>query len=252
MGDLKGADAWLYRAEEHLADFQEISAPLIDTEIDATISSLDFDPNPNNVPYKVPSLGYRTPHAEIPPRASVLIGEFIQALRRSLDYLIYELAMFDSGLEQHGTQFPIDDRKDVFWARLAKNKQGITPYLIGVDPKHAAVIERYQPYNGADWTKTLQSISNPDKHRHLIFGKHSSSTGIMALQDRADQTPTRTKDGFIVGWNPNDSVHMQLHVSVFVAFDDETPIYQTLNQIKTEVGNVLEEFRPCFSGQCHH
>ena len=248
MADLKGADEWLYRAEEHLADFQEISAPLIDAEIDAMISSLHFDPSPSNPP----SFGYRTPESEIPPRASVLIGELIQALRRSLDYLIYELAILDSGCEQHGTQFPIDDCPNVFWARLTPKKKGSTSYLNGVDPKHAAVIERYQPYKGANWTKTLRSISNPDKHRHLVIGKHRASTRIMPLQDRADQTPTRTSDGFTVGWNPNDSMHMQFHFSVFIAFDDETPTYQTLDEIKAEVGNVLAEFRPCFGGQCHH
>jgi len=220
------------------------------------ISSFVPDPNPNpsDRPYKVPSLAWRPTQAQIPLRLSVLIGEFIQALRRSLDYLIYELARLDSGVEQHGTQFPIDDRKDVFWARLAPNKKRSMPHLIGIDPKHAVVIERYQPYNGVDWTKALKSISNPDKHRHLTIGNFKTSERVGLPQHRTDQalTITRTRDGFTAIWNPDGRVQMQLHFSVFVAFEDETPIYQTLNQIKAEVRNVLEEFRPCFGGQCHH
>ena len=254
MADLKGADEWLNRAQEHLAAFQEASAPLLDGEIETMIGSFDPDPNLDNLPDKVPSLGWRPAQAQIPLRLSVLIGEFIQAVRRSLDYLIYELAMLDSGRAQRGTQFPIDDRRDVFWARLAPRKGRSTSYLNGVDPKHATVIERYQPYRGVDWTKFLRSVSNPDKHRHLTIGNFSTLDRLGLPQHRIDQalTITRTKDGFTAIWNPDGRAQVQFYFSIFMAFEDKTPIYETLSRLKVEAGNVLEEFRPCFRGQCRH
>src|SRR5207244_3188884 len=45
---------------------------------------------------------------------SILIGEVCYNLRAALDYLIYELAILDSGSPQEGTQFPIDDAEDLF------------------------------------------------------------------------------------------------------------------------------------------
>src|SRR5436309_1128025 len=44
----------------------------------------------------------------VPPICSILIGETIYNQRAALDYLIYELALLDSGRIQDGTQFPIE------------------------------------------------------------------------------------------------------------------------------------------------
>jgi hypothetical protein len=247
MADLKGADEWLNRAKEHLAAFQETSAPLVDSEIETMIASFEADPNLENLPYKVPSLTFRPARGEAPLRFGVLIGEFIQALRRCLDYLVYELATLDSGSEQEGTQFPIEDTQEGFQRRRKAS-------LRGVAPGHTRVIEGHQPYNGVHWTKTLRAISNPDKHRHLTLGNFSTSERLCLPENRINQAlaVTRTKDGFTAVWNPDNRVQTQLHFSVFMAFEDGTAVYETLDQIRAEVGDLLEGFRPCFSGQCRH
>jgi len=43
-------------------------------------------------------------------------------------------------------------------------------WLKGVNQRHVASIEGYQPYRRCDWTKTLVSLSNPDKHKRLTIG----------------------------------------------------------------------------------
>ena len=57
---------------------------------------------------------------EPPPMFGVRIGEIVHNLRAALDYLVFQLAILDSGSEQQGTQFPIESTADGF----RKNVQG--------------------------------------------------------------------------------------------------------------------------------
>jgi len=212
--------------------------------------------------HTIPSFGYTQPHAAAPEQASILVGETIQALRRTLDYLIFELAFLDAGSEQDGTQFPIEGSKDVFWARRKRTKlpKGWTPalYLTGVTNGHATAIEGYQPYKGADWSKALQDISNPDKHRRLIFVRGQSSVRItpkpVPKRDRMKRgiDVRRARDGFVALWRLSSDVHVKFHITAHVAFEDKTPVMKMLDHVKTEVGRAVDEFRPCFAGQCPH
>ena len=115
-----------------------------------------------------PNAPYHVIKVTLPPetffdmRFGVLIGEIFYNLRCASDYLVFELAKLDSGMEQNGTQFPIVDTKKDFEGRVKG------PWLRGIKTAHVAEIERLQPYNGCTWTKRLRECSNPDKHRHLV------------------------------------------------------------------------------------
>ena len=104
------------------------------------------------------------------PDLPLAISDAVHNLRAALDYLVYELALKDSGQPQDGTQFPIEPEK--FGISADGNKFGfdvVAPrFLRGLSPAHRDAIEKFQPYNGADWAQTLKDISNPDKHRQLI------------------------------------------------------------------------------------
>lgn len=97
------------------------------------------------------------PTAVLSPDYSILTGEAIYNLRSALDYLVYELAIADSGVVPRGTQFPIADSADGFRRRRSN-------YLKGLSEEHKDAIGAY---SGADWAKILRDISNPDKHRAL-------------------------------------------------------------------------------------
>jgi hypothetical protein len=83
-----------------------------------------FERQANAVPF---DLDPKAPHGAInirlPPetffgmRIGILVGEICYNLRSALDYLIFELAKLDSGVEQRGTQFPIMDAKQDFDGR---------------------------------------------------------------------------------------------------------------------------------------
>ncbi len=189
-------------------------------------------------------------------RMSILIGEIIYNLRAALDYLVYELAILDSGEAQEGTQFPIESspqgwhrRKDGTKRKVAGN---IIPdygcYLKGLSATHKAIIELFQPCFGCDWTGTLQSLSNPDKHRTLTI-----------IWSRSTVTATPYNPVGVISGEESKTVIFQaalnrsgnsMNVNTDVAFDialnDGTPIIKTLQILQSQVTQVLDQFKPEF------
>ncbi len=167
----------------------------------------------------------------MPSQVSILIGEIAYNLRAALDYLVYALAVLDSGKEQSSTQFPIEDTPEGFEGR---KKQG---FLRGLNVAHIAGIERLQPYKGCDWTRLLRSLSNADKHRHLtliirpkqmvlILGRTVTQTGPSTFETNVD-----VKDRW---------------AKTRVLFTDGSPIVETLQTLKSQVADTLEAFKPDF------
>ena len=243
---LEGAQAWLDRAEEHLRDLTTLCGSIAERECDAMIGTVRVESQPG----KPASFAFTKPTAIVPARLSILVGEAIQAMRRSLDYLIYEVAWLDSNFEQEDTQFPIDDRPDTFERRRKRSRPSDHGcYLIGVSRKHAAAIKLLQPFNAVDWTKTLRSISNPDKHRHLIVAKNEARATLQAWAHGAanGQTERVAPDAFTLLLHTGDvdtpdNMYVKFHVTAYVAFEDSVGVVELLDQLKTEVTNVLEDF----------
>lgn len=223
MHALDGAYVRLARAEEHLADLKVTSTALVDAELKALVEEMRA-----NVKLRLVFSLELGPKRPVPLKYSVLIGETIYNLRACLDYLVYELALLDSGVVQNGTQFPTDKCPETFNGR-SRN------WLRGVNPIHTAAIERLQPYNGVNWTKWLQALSNPDKHRHLILTEHGSIAEMTASPDPA----------YIASDNPPPRVELNIS-AMFIAFDDGLPVIDALEEIKTGVAKVLDYFNPEF------
>jgi hypothetical protein len=102
-------------------------------------------------------------------QVGLILGDAVQNLRSSLDYLVYQLASWNT----HGkvrfpgiVQFPIDD----FPSQFRKSCQR---RLIEVHPYHRTRIEWLQPYHGTYpneflcWLRVLRELSNKDKHQSL-------------------------------------------------------------------------------------
>jgi hypothetical protein len=259
MPSLDGAQAWLDRAEEHLGDLKSLCDSVGEIELDAMIASLRVNDLPEGT---AGTFAFTKPTASVPHRAGVLTGEAIQALRRSLDYLVFELAWLDSGVSQDDTQFPIDNSEARFEGRRQKKSRGDhSCYLIGVNDEHVTALKELQPCKGTDWTKTLAAISNPDKHRRLTVTRHTASSvmqGWVTVIDGKDGKVIRTSPtSFEFIWKildptlPN-GMYMKMYVATFLAFEDGVEVVGLLNNLKSEVAHVLEDFAPCFGGQCHH
>lgn len=235
---LDGAYARLDRALEHIAEPRTIIGEFIDHEYEIAEGTAQIKPQPN-VPIQI-----TRPESPIPIKVPILVGETVNNLRTTLDYVVYELAILDSGSIQNGTQFPIEDTADGFQARKKS-------YLKGLNPSHVAQIERLQPYNGIDWMRLLRTVSNPDKHRHLTMQTHNS--GVSATHGKNPEqvfAEPGVKGLFvdIVAPNPDlfHPVFMQFHITFFIAFDNGFNLIDTLEQIRAEVANTLKNFKADF------
>ena len=167
---------------------------------------------------------------EVPPshqplRLGVLVGEIIYNLRAALDYLVYELARFNTKNIVNGTQFLIEDCPNVFLRKAKCCLKGLTKGQV-------AAIKRLQPFSRCEWTKTLASISNPDKHRQLtiidcpvrVASQISSTEAIIAEQ----------------------SVNVNDIAAIEIIFRDGMPVVETLEQLKLKVAKTLSDFNSEF------
>jgi hypothetical protein len=183
---------------------------------------------------------------DFPLDAAVIVGEVIYNLRTALDYLIYELAWQDSGTEKHGTQFLMENER----VNRKDPKRGFLPRsetcLAGLHQHHIDAIEKLQPYKGCAWTKTLKSISNPDKHRKLTaVGGTFEATSVTeyGISGSLNDRPGQILRG--IGGDDTDT-HIDLQYSLKVTLPDGTDIVKTLEILKREVRATLDAFQPEF------
>lgn len=97
-----------------------------------------------------------------PPPASIkiLVGDIVDNLRKSLDYLVFQIAKHNEGKEVGNTQFVISGSAHQFDRAKKSGLKGLKEHQI-------RIIEEYQPYNGGEWLALLAKMSNQDKHREL-------------------------------------------------------------------------------------
>lgn len=160
---------------------------------------------------------------------SIYAGECIYNLRAALDYLAFNLAWLDSGVEQHQTQFPIVEKQSS-WKEQRKFR------LRGVSDDHANQIRDAQPFEGADWARRLRDSSNADKHRLLVsvIPEWSSEFSF----DEATAYP-----------HPDDPSKLILggsQVTVRLGFFDGSRFPEALKETTLEVAELLQGFNEAF------
>lgn len=233
MNPLDGAYKRVNRAGEHLSDLKRGIKAFRQNKINGI--SIDYQRirNPIKRNEFIDIRNVRSRPIPMPQQFSILVGEIIYNLRAALDYLIYELACFDSKQEVEKTQFPIENFPETFNRRICSvEAKGRNKYLRGVSSEHVTAIKRLQPFDGCQWTRWLRDISNPDKHRRLtvmdspiVVGSEVSGTEALI----SDQS-VNVKDIF----------------SFEVIFQDGTPVVETLEQFVFKVIETLDSFKPEF------
>lgn len=166
------------------------------------------------------------------------ISDCIHNLRSALDYIVFELAIKDSGTVQEGTQFPLDtespkttpDGHKLGWDVRVKSS------IQHLSQPHRDIIEKMQPYNGVKWTKALKDISNPDKHRKLTAVKNTDELhGWSRPEGKGKRLPT----GEHIQVDPTHTVRIELP-------DRNLPILPTLYSIQASVADTINLFKPEF------
>ena len=233
MHPLDGAYKRANRASKHLSDLKRGIKVFRQYNID----SISVDYQRIRSPIKRSEFIYirnvRRRPIPVPKEFGIFVGEIIYNLRTALDYLVYELACFDSKQEVEGTQFPIENAPKTFDTRICDIKDTRRgKYLRGVSPEHITAIERLQPFNDCQWTERLRDISNPDKHRRLTLVDSPIVVG-----SEVDSTEALLA---------NQSVNVKDIFSFEVIFQDGTPVIETLEQFVFDVIETLDSFKPEF------
>jgi hypothetical protein len=226
---LDGCFERIRRASEHLASLKDLVEQIHFMQVHAL--GIELDPKPPHLikEVRMPAETY------MGMRLPVLIGEIAYNLRSALDYLVFELAKLDSGSEQSGTQFPIEDDPSRFEGNVSR-------FLKGVNSRHVAAIERLQPYNGCDWMGRLRDLSNPDKHRHFIKGSGDVHFTVHSSLEKDLCQITgyeRYAHHPVVG-----HVKVKVHVAAKHTFtDDGAPVIDAIEEIKAQISNAIESFK---------
>lgn len=230
---LDGARARIERANKHLREL----ASLVETYWNAYANGFTVNEHPE-VRSRAVITGRLMP--PLPIEMALLVSDAIHNFRSALDYVIYELAIHDSGTIQQGTQFIIENSPKSFAERSPR-------YLKGLTNQHITAVERLQPYNGVQWTKILRDISNPDKHRKLVLVE---GAGERLIQVKAD-TPG-SFDGLpgkifrAVGRDGSD-VYVEFHSTGLIQFADGLTVVETLDVLKSQIVDAIQVFQPEFT-----
>lgn len=200
----------LIRAQEHLQHISEVAR---------TFGADNADRLKLRIDGMTVTLVGDTPEA--PAGLSIRIGEFAYNLRAALDYLVFALALLDSGSPQEQTQFPICDADEKFAKQVGR--------LRGVAPEHVAMVERLQPYHGNPEIALLRDLNNGDKHRAIQV---LSAVGQQRVTIEGPETPEHLIDAPVVLCLPPD-----------------IPLMEALPRVQEKVAAIIEQFEPTFLRQ---
>jgi hypothetical protein len=235
---LDGADLRFLRADRHLSEADQLIAEFSRACAPYVVTRRDPDTDAISITIET------TP--PLPVFLPLVVSDAIHNMRAALDYIVYELARHDSGTVQEDTQFPIENFKvgsngGGFEAKVKRRLRGLTQ-------AHVGAIERLQPYNGVEWTRTLRDISNPDKHRTLIA--LTDKFGYFSLSERRGLYEFCATPGVqLLGEGVSD-LQWQVDAHDAIAIEgsnaDQPALMRTLRNLQLEVCQTIEAFKPDF------
>jgi hypothetical protein len=108
------------------------------------------------------------PEGPIPARFGLIVGDALQSLRSSLDYLVWELVLTANGQPTEKNMFPVCSTAELFEEQIRRHR------IDGVPVDAIAEIKRFQPYHlGQDFNKgilwALNELTNINKHRRILL-----------------------------------------------------------------------------------
>jgi len=222
---LRGAKLRNQRAANHLWELERKITEFQGDEVRATVDKDALEAGEVTQPVIDWSSAKRPPTWWM----AIVAGETLYNLRASLDYLVYALAVLDSGARQKNTQFPIA-ATSAAWSKQRAAR------LRGVNIHHRARLESYQPFRGCEWTRTLRDLSNPDKHQTLT-SVHTRFDGLLRASTETAQP---------VSDEPNRlNIALPGQTMGFYFWNDH-PVIETLTRLTRDVAEVLGAFQGDF------
>jgi hypothetical protein len=213
------------RALHHLQEFQ-------------TESQRYFQTNPGKVvrqPEGKPDefIGKIETDGPLPARFPLIIGDFLQNLRSSLDYLIWELVIAAKNQPGKHNMFPICTNPE-FFNTLAVNRRR----LEGVTTDAITEVESLQPYHaGNSALHVMDDLCNINKHRRVLLTYLHGGIAPKDMESKVVDGDLFAKLDFghsrkdaTIGpfpiidgpQGPGLKVDMDLHLIAFIAFNEGT------------------------------
>jgi len=222
-------DAVIYkivRAQEHLQAFEAEARRYYQTNPAKVVGQGEAPPDQY--------IGGIETEGPIPARFPVIMGDFLQNLRSSLDYLVWELVLAAKNTPGKHNMFPVCSTPEAFQDAVTKQRR-----LLGIPDVAKAVIECLQPYNCGDFSKALlwiiDDLCNINKHRRVLLtrmhgglapedtetkivdGEVWTRVDLSKIKDDTKIGPFPIVDGSA---GPGIQVPVNLHVIAFIAFDE--------------------------------
>jgi hypothetical protein len=206
-------------------DHAELHLDLVKAEIKGYL-----DANPGEfVPHASSTQNQPTfvlkPKSPIPENIGLVVGDCLQNLRSSLDYLIWKLVLVAENTPSKKNMFPVSLTLKSFQDAQSAGR------LQGVDPAAVALIEAFQPYRDGQPNATslaiLDELTNINKHRRLLLAELSSfsiqrlfETWDAWMKSGSGDLSTLAHDRDIGKILTAEQVNMQGDLIPFIAFSE--------------------------------
>jgi hypothetical protein len=195
--------------------------------------------------------------SSIPPCIPIIVGDCLQNLRSSLDYLVWELVIAAQGDPGEKSEFPICGTPKGFKDAIGRG------FLSNVPPAAITEIEALQPYHhGQHWEKdvlwVLNKLTNINKHRRILltllkggFLYGTAQTVTIAGETFAHLDPGSAKKDTEISLpvGMEKEVKMDTQAVAFIAFDERVAKGLEVSTVLNGITQcMIEEVFPAFDG----
>lgn len=235
---LAGARLKLVRAEERLTELRDSHHAFLQRNPYRALRESDTDPH---------HFLWRVKVVEEPPLTAwgAVIGDFVHALRSSLDHAAYALVNREH-LVSEAASFPILKNPDSWESAHPKELPGVAPEVL-------AEIEGLQPYHGGELPDLLGLIHDLDiveKHRRIPIVSSmlfDSGWNINVGEIRvSDPGIGPFEDGAVIGSfsiHTDEDADVSMQIAFAIAFGEGVPVVEG-----QEVERVMEYWRVTIGG----
>ena len=235
----------------HAKTYLDLVKSEVQRYLDANQS--EFVPNASSDPNQ-PTFTVR-PKSPIPERISLIVGDCLQNLRTSLDYLVWELVLAAGNTPGKKHMFPVCLTPDGFKSAESRGQ------LQGVDGAAITLIKSFQPYLDGQPSATclaiLDELTNINKHRRLLLTEFSTlsireltdTMGVWLKAGSPDLTALAHNAG--IGRTVTaEQMNMQGDLIPFVAFNEgavkEMDVRFMLEGLVAYVSSLVDRFDSFF------
>ena len=209
------------------------------------VTDTDSDPNGRillNFRAKIP----------VPDDISMIIGDALQNLRSSLDYLVWELVLSANKQPGHGHMFPICDTPDAFEQAIKRGR------LDNVPDEAIAEIKGLQPYHhpadkrAGTPIRVIDDFTNINKHRRLLITVPAAYASKAKFKSSVVGETVQTTlgpryDGAELGVSPkpsspDETMEVEGHAIFFITFNEGAAKGIEISSCMNQLWHFVDKF----------